>query len=531
MSVSEKSPISQSTSVAHTDMVSHSHKPSEATLVGGETAFEKIIKPTPAAKGHSARPSEVTLVNGEIPFMFEKASKEMLSSDSGSPGPDLEAQTPLPDRKCLAWLRYAILTIYRRLFSLVFLANIGVFVYVMVSNRKLIALVNAAAANLLACGLARQPLVVNMIFRVVLSVPRSAPYALRKWLCKVYHYGGVHSGCGITALVWYIGFVGLMSQQYWSSSAAIKFSVAPVTVAYIILVLLVMIPAVAYPTFRMKMHDYFELTHRFLGWLVIALFIVLLMLFSHEISRAENQSMGRFVVELPAFWFLMVTVAAIVHPWLLLRKIAVRAEPLSTHAVRLHFDHTTTTFGKGISLSKHPLRDWHGFATFPDVTSVDENGKPTFSCLISKAGDWTAETIKNPPTHAYKRGVLIYGFAYAMRVFRRVVVVTTGSGIGPCLSFLGDENRPALRVLWQTRAPLKTYGQEVLDLVHRMDANPIIMDTNMMGRVDMVPIVQRQFQEFDAEAVCVISNPVLTAKIVYELESRGIPAFGPIFDS
>jgi phosphoribosylamine-glycine ligase len=47
----------------------------------------------------------------------------------------------------------------------------------------------------------------------------------------------------------------------------------------------------------------------------------------------------------------------------------------------------------------------------------------------------------------------------------------------------------------------------------------------------MVPIVQRQVQEFDAEAVCVISNPVLTARIVYELESRGIPAFGPIFDS
>lgn len=548
MSDSEKSPITKPSSGAHTKMASHSHKPSEATLVDGEDFIKKkghshkpseatlidepIARPAAVARviNHSSRPSEVTLINGESPFVLEKPSKEMFSSDLESSG-DLEAQTPLPKPKRLAWLRYAIMTIYRRLFSLVFLANIGVFVYVMISNRKLTALVNATAANLLACGLARQPLVVNTIFKVVLSVPRSAPYALRKWLSKVYHYGGVHSGCGITALVWYIGFLGLMSHQYWSPSAAIKFSAAPVAVAYIILVLLMTIAVVAHPKFRMKLHDYFELTHRFLGWLVIALFVVLLMLFAHEISRAEGQSMGRFVVELPAFWFLMVTVAAILHPWLLLRKVTVRAEPLSTHAVRLHFDHTTTTFGKGTSLSKHPLRDWHGFATFPDPAPAGANGKPSFSVLVSKAGDWTSETINNPPSHLYKRGVLIYGFAYAMRVFKRVIVVTTGSGIGPCLSFLGDDNRPALRVLWQTRAPLKTYGQGVLDLVHKMDANPIIMDTNVMGRVDMVPIVQRQIQEFEAEAVCVISNPVLTAKIVYELESRGIPAFGPIFDS
>ncbi|KAJ6074171.1 uncharacterized protein N7446_001948 [Penicillium canescens] len=118
-----------------------------------------------------------------------------------------------------------------------------------------------------------------------------------------------------------------------------------------------------------------------------------------------------------------------------------------------------------------------------------------------------------------------------MRVFSRVIVVTTGSGIGPCLSFLGDKNRPALRVLWQTRAPLKTYGDGVMEMVHRMDCAPIIMDTNQCGRIDMVPIILQQIKYFDAEAVCVISNPVLTGRIVYELEARGIPAFGPIFDS
>ncbi|KAJ5587408.1 uncharacterized protein N7459_003173 [Penicillium hispanicum] len=488
---------------------------------------------------NSPNPSEVTLTDGEK--VLEKYhSTEMGSASLDSRRPiDLEAQAPnaegLPKR--FAGLRYTIFSIYRRLFTLVFLANVGVFVAVMVSDRKLLALVNATAANLLACGLARQPLVVNAIFLVVCSLPRSAPMPVRRLAAKVYHYGGVHSGCGIAALVWYIGFVGLLSHIYWTPSAtnpasppAVSISAAPVAIAYLILVLLVLMTAVAYPTFRVKRHDYFELTHRFTAWLVVALFVALLMVFAHEVSRAQHESLGRFLVTLPAFWFLMVTVIAIVHPWSLLRKVPVRAERLSTHAVRLHFEHTKVTFGKGLQVSKQPLRDWHSFATFPDPSPTGP--QQSFSCLVSKAGDWTADTIQNPPTHLWKRGVPIFGVAYAMRVFQRVLLVTTGSGIGPCLSFLGDDSRPfSLRVIWQTRAPLKTYGPGVMELVRRMDSDPIIMDTDRDGRVDMLPIVKRQVKAFQAEAVCVISNPKTTCRIVYELEARGIPAYGPIFDS
>lgn len=440
---------------------------------------------------------------------------------------DLEAQ--VYKKKRLAPIRYFILDIYRRLFTLAFCANVAVFIAVMTADRKLLALVNATAANLLACGLARQPLVVNAIFRVVCSVPRSAPLRLRRLVAKAHHYGGVHSGCGVASFVWYVGFVGLLSREYWfpGSGKQTIITVAPVVLAYIILVLLLAIIIVAYPTFRSKRHDYFELTHRFSCWLVVVLFVALLFIFCHDFSQAQGQQQpfGEFLIKLPAFWFLVVTVVAIIHPWLLLRKVRVEPEYLSSHAVRLHFDYTTTSFGKGIQLSKHPLQDWHGFATFPDP-----EGK-TFSCLVSKAGDWTAACIKDQPTHLWKRGILTHGFAYVMRVFNRVIIVTTGSGIGPCLSFLGDENRPDLRVVWQTRSPLKTYGQKVLDLVAQMDKNAVVLDTDQSGRVDMVPIIRRLVGEHDAEAVCVVSNPFLTGKIVYELEETGIPAFGPIFDS
>ncbi|GAB1196920.1 hypothetical protein APSETT444_006200 [Aspergillus pseudonomiae] len=486
---------------------------------------KSVISIPPPAKCASASTSpRSTLVDVETAMsksISEKADRALTQSPDSF---DLEAQ--VPKKKPFSSSRFILLNIYRRLFTLVFCANVAVFIYVMTADRKLLALVNATAANLLACGLARQPLVVNAIFLIVCSIPRSAPLRLRRIAAKVYHYGGVHSGCGVASFIWYAGFVGLMSKEYWSpSSGKSTISVAPVVVAYVILVLLLAIIVVAYPGFRFKKHDYFELTHRFSGWLVVALFVVLLMLFVNDFSRAAHQSFGRFLIELPAFWFLMVTVAAIIHPWLLLRKVPVQPEYLSNHAVRLHFNHTTTTFGKGIQLARHPLRDWHGFATFPDP-----EGK-TFSSLVSKAGDWTAACINDQPTHLWKRGVLIYGFAYAMRVFKRVVVVTTGSGIGPCLSFLGDDNRPELRVVWQTRTPLKTYGQGVLDLVSKMDNDPYIINTRESGRIDMVPIIRKLYKDFDAEAVCVISNPFVTKKVVYELESGGIPAFGPIFDS
>ena len=47
----------------------------------------------------------------------------------------------------------------------------------------------------------------------------------------------------------------------------------------------------------------------------------------------------------------------------------------------------------------------------------------------------------------------------------------------------------------------------------------------------MVKMTYQLVREFDAEAVCIISNQKLTRKVVYGMMSRGIPAFGAIWDS
>ncbi|KAF4769615.1 hypothetical protein N7455_006649 [Penicillium solitum] len=472
-------------------------------------------RPSPV---HASKPSFATSVNTylsmESTWDWKKPSTKV----------DVEAQRR--PRMRLSSIRYLILTIYRRLFSLIYCANAVAFIIIMIrSQHQLLAFVNAAGINLLVCGLARHPLVVNAIFRSICRIPQSAPLALRRRAAEAYQYGGVHSGCGVAAFLWYTGLVGLISKEYWLNGDSETITVPVVVISYVLLVDLVAIIAVAYPTFRAKIHNYFELTHRFGGWLAVALFLTLLLVFSDQARHSQGLSLGQYLVRLPAFWFVLVIIVSIVHPWLLLRRVQVLPEHLSSHAVRLQFNHTSTAFGKVLALSNHPLKDWHSFATFPNPDGT------SFSCIVSKAGDWTTRCIDQKPTQLWKRGVLMYGFIHVMRVFRRVVVVATGSGMGPCLSFLSEKHRPQLRVLWQTRNPHRTYGPDVLSLVHQLDPTPLLIDTNTSGRVDMVPIIQELVREIDAEAVCVISNPRLTKQVVFELKESGVLAFGPIFDS
>ncbi|KAK4150057.1 hypothetical protein C8A00DRAFT_46475 [Chaetomidium leptoderma] len=411
-------------------------------------------------------------------------------------------------RKRFGFIRYTALNVYRRLFSLAFIGNAVAFIILMVKGTDPLDLVNASAVNLAVCGLCRHPLVVNALFLTFGSVPKSAPMRLRRLACKIFHLGGVHSGAGVASCVWYIGFAGLYTYGFQPSPS----SIAVLVLVWLVLALLLAIIVVAHPAIRTKCHDYFELTHRFSNWLILALFWVLIFLLG-----AQEASLSTFLVHLPAFWILLLLTVATIHPWLLLRRVPVTPEPLSPHAVRLHFSHATVKFGQGISVARHPLADWHSFASFTDGFDSPDT---KFSCLVSKAGDWTRQAIAAPPQHLWKRGVPTYGFGYVFRMFERIVVVTTGSGIGPCLSFIEDSRRPAMRVVWQTKSPLKTYGQRTLDLVKRMDEQPVVIDTSVSGRVDMLPVVLRLYKEFDAHA-----------SLVYALETRGIAAYGPIFDS
>ncbi|KAH7053305.1 hypothetical protein B0J12DRAFT_659440 [Macrophomina phaseolina] len=306
---------------------------------------------------------------------------------------------------------------------------------------------------------------------------------------------------------------------------------ATLAVSYCTLAVLLMILFFSLPYMRMRWHNAFEFSHRFLGWLAVAFLWALITLVVENKRIALGAAFGTTLAHEASFWFLIAITLMIASPWLRLRKVNFTAENLSDHAVRLNYNEKLAPF-RGVALAESPLGQYHSFATFPNPNSSKPNGQ---SIIVSKAGDWTAEQVKNKATERqyWLRGVPKTGVLGMSVIFRRVVIVTTGSGIGPCLAFLNlPENlRRPCRVIWSSPRPAAIYGQEICDSVKTCDPDAIIWDTRAMGRPDMVQLTYNMYRESGAEAVFVISNPKLTRMLVYAMESRGVPAFGPIWDS
>jgi hypothetical protein len=97
--------------------------------------------------------------------------------------------------------------------------------------------------------------------------------------------------------------------------------------------------------------------HRFGGWTCLILLWTLSVLTTRELNPTLAPSVA--YLRSPSIWLLAVATAAIIFPWLFLRKVAVRSEVLSRHAVRLWFDYTTPIVGTSVRLAERPLLDWY----------------------------------------------------------------------------------------------------------------------------------------------------------------------------
>jgi hypothetical protein len=308
-----------------------------------------------------------------------------------------------------------------------------------------------------------------------------------------------------------------------------------IIVAWTLLLLLVVILLLSYPAMRARFHNTFEMTHRFLGWISIILFWSQLLLLSQH-ATSPHRSLSQALIHNPTFWNLVIITALLIYPWLRLRRWTFTAQLLSSHAIRLSFPNDIHKFSC-LSISSSPLREWHPFATFPSTNP----GFPGGSMVISNAGDWTQHVIQTTQHNKADGGVRMQfyvkshpkaGVLSLSLLFPRVLILTTGSGIGPALSSLLD--RPAAqhaRLVWSTRSPLATYGAEILNLVHKADPDAVVLDTDEMGRPNLLEVAWRMYKEERAEAVFVLSNEKVVTWVVGSLERRGVPAFGPIWDS
>ncbi|CAF9923808.1 MAG: hypothetical protein HETSPECPRED_005425 [Heterodermia speciosa] len=507
----------------------------ESYLEESDTSFssyedlEKGIAPILVQHQLGAKHVEVS----DIPPIKKRPGHTVnLSYDStwriSVPPKEVPALPSKKERRIWRRLRYTILAVYQRLFTIAFTANIIGLIIVLVRARNnhpsgppSSALATATSVNVTVAIAMRQEYVINALYDICCLTPHSWPLRIRRLIAKLYEFGGVHSGCAISAVVWFILFAAFVTRDYSNNTFD---ALGVIIVTYILLFLFLAICLFSIPKFRFKSHNLFEAVHRFAGWLAVALFWVdILLVLNFQSKLPGSDSLGILVVKAPAFWFLLLITFLIVLPWTRLRKVDAFPEKLSNHAIQIHFKYRKMGPVLGIRITHNPMTEWHSFATIPSSDG-------SFSLIVSDAGDWTKKQIMQPANKYWIRGIPIAGVLRMAYVFKRIVVVTTGSGIGPVLSMLHSFPMPC-RILWSTPNPQQTYGEKIMQQVASADPDAMIINTRASGRPDMVALAYHLFVESKAEAVFTISNPSLTRKVVYGMESRGIPAYGPVWDS
>ncbi|KAJ8110327.1 hypothetical protein OPT61_g6806 [Boeremia exigua] len=496
-------------------------------------AVREVVVPLPVIAQQSPR----TSYQGLDLEKGVRCHTKHLSSSSVGTNPD-DTLALLPDVKGSPtghWLRHRGLIAYRWFLIPIVAVNIGVACWILNRGIKsqhypLSYVATATAANLCASILIRSEPVINLLFTVFSSVPTWMPLAVRRICANVYHIGGIHVGCAIAAVIWFIVFTVGVSIDLTKGSDVRAISLAPTILTYLILVLLLSMTTLSQPTLRNKYHDSWESLHRFGGWTVLGLYWILVGLSTKDLNQGSGMSTTAAYLRNPSIWLIAAATLAIIFPWLFLRRVPVRSEVLSSHAVRLHFDSEVAP-GQGVRLAGRPLGDWHGFATITNGygNNLESNGKG-YSVIVSRAGDFTGRCIDTAPTHIWRRGIPTCGVLRIASLFKSVVIVATGSGIGPCLSIFPYQ-QVAMRILWTAPNHQKTFGKSIVDDVRRRDPNAVIYNTRESGKPDMSLLTYRLYKDSGAEAVLVISNKRFTQQIVFDMEKRGIPAYGAIFDS
>ena len=449
-----------------------------------------------------------------------------------------DLERAVPEKQWPKYLRNLVKIVlipYRFLLSTVYIFNIAALIsmYIYGFNRNWTG--NMVAINLNIAVLIRQDFVINALYTICCSVPKSWPLWIRTSAAKIYHLGGIHASAATWASLWLLAgnitdAVCLarhdMCIDYPLRSAPYQ------ALSWIISAFFVTMIVFAWPTFRTGNHNFFERWHRFMGWTMLALFWAQAFVAIHDTATDMSISYRKALVSSPSFWLLISATLSIASSWFWLRRVPVVSEVLSDHAIRLHFDYVVPVNGSFARLSFRPLVEWHSFATIPAPEPHGRDGMypKGYSLVVSNAGDWTRHCIQNPPTHLWVRSVPTCGVMRIATLFNRVVVVATGSGIGPCLGHIQAPSCPTA-VLWSTREPEKSFGQGIVDAVRKEVSHAVIWDTKVQGRPDMVRLAYNMAKDFRAEAVIIIANQKITKKVVYGLETRGVPCYGAIWDS
>ncbi|KAL1821609.1 hypothetical protein DCAR_0418037 [Daucus carota subsp. sativus] len=431
---------------------------------------------------------------------------------------------PKKDRLSVILRDQSLFTAYKRLFLVTLSLNIvglalaasGYYTY---ARRKPAVF---AIANILALTLCRNEAFLRCVFwfAVKLFGRASIPLWIKTLITSfLQSLGGIHSGCGVSSLIWLVYAIILTIRHRETSSLLI------ISVAYTILFLVLLSSLAAFPLVRHLHHNVFERTHRFAGWSALVLFwlFVVLTLSYEPSSKLYNFRLSRLIKALE-FWLTFAITGFIMLPWLTVKQVRVSVSSPSGHASIIKFEGGVKAGLLGrISLS--PFSDWHAFGIISD-------GKDEHMMLAGAVGDFTMSLVSNPPTHLWVRTFHFAGLPYLINLYRRVVLVATGSGICVFLSFLMQPSTKEVCLVWVAKAVEQNFGSEIMKCVSGYPKDKVIVhDTGVLGRPNVAEMSVDAAKRWKAEVVIVTSNPEGSRDVVRACKASGIPAFGPFWDS
>ncbi|KAF2747358.1 hypothetical protein M011DRAFT_458629 [Sporormia fimetaria CBS 119925] len=409
---------------------------------------------------------------------------------------------------------------------------------------------NAVAANIFLAVVIRQEVFLNVLFNIFTAAPRHWPFVIRKHLANIHHFGGVHSGCAISAVAWYMEYTYYATLRVRALEPKHReIHILDISACCAVLALLLATIITAQPSIRRRFHNLFEHVHRFAGWLTLAA------LWLH-ITCTFILSPKAKLINSAAFYLLILTTPLFVIQWLRIRKVPITVISKTSHEIHLSYPYKNMPPTMTQRFSTNPLLEWHGFATIPGPKDAQGN-TDTVRLGIAAAGDWTKKLIENPPQYLWIRDPPTSNFLKGVKMFDRVLFIATGAGIAPMLSVLKTlaQNEPSaeavprdlgvvdvekaqarriVRVLWSTRDPLGEENEETVRCIQAVDPQAELFDTRT-GRPDLVEEGKRVVSECGIEAVFVVSSRPTTKMIVNSVRrgtwGSGVAAYGAIFDS
>ena len=350
------------------------------------------------------------------------------------------------------------------------------------------------------------------IVRGVFMLGRLVPsYRLHQ---LAYHLGQLHRAMAIAGTAWLTVAAAL---------AASSFPAASIASAGVLAILIVM-ARTARDRVRQSRHNGFESVHRLGGWAALGILAVIVPV---EAARSLPPGSGfAGLLYQPSVLLLATLIMLVVHPWLGVRRLSAEFIAVTDQVVVVALP-GRRSLGEFVRVSREG-REWHSFA----VATTGSEGEGRYCLVIRRAGDWTERLASDVehgrvPARLWVRRLRGYGFMYHAQVYRRVLMVATGAGIGPMLPYLLGRPPVRFECLWIGRHHRTAMGTDLVDRV-LAGGSVTLLDTSQR-RPDVGACVAEVASRFDA--VFVVSNDVVRDHVARVCQALGVPWYGPTFDS